>query len=458
MLWGGRFSKKPKEALLEFNSSENIELDSRLITLDIVGSIAHVKMLAKQKILDEKNANEIIGALKKVKKQHEEGKFKLGKKDEDVHTAVEHAVTNITQHGKNMHIARSRNDQVLLDTRMYMRNMIINLIEIIGSMQNAFAKLSKKDSVFPSYTHTRIAQPITLSFWCDSYVKSLERDKERLICCYKRVNQNPLGAGAVAGTGWNIDRSYTAKLLGFDSVQENALDVISSRGEMEAELIFTIAMVMTKISRLTEELIWLSQKELVNIPDEYCTGSSMMPNKKNADLLELSRARAARVYGNLIHALATLKGTPSGYNSDGQETKYAMMSAIENCGMTIAIVTDLVPNLKVNEEKITDELNHGFAQATEIADLLVKKGVPFRDSHKMVGELIKHCEGKGKTFSDIVCNEANKTMNTAISEKEWKDAIALYKKRLEVKIAVNNAEWVKVEKKKLDGIYKNLLN
>ncbi len=453
MLWGGRFSKKPKEALLEFNSGENVALDSKLVTYDILGSIAHVKMLEKQGILQAKEADEILRALKQVYKKYEKGEFKLTKDLEDVHTAVEHEVTKITPSGKNMHIARSRNDQILLDMRMYMRNEIIEMIESIETLQNSFVLLAKKDSVFPSYTHTRIAQPITLSFYCDSYVKSLERDKGRLIDCYKRVNQNPLGAGAVAGTSWDIDRSYTAELLGFELVQENALDTISSRGEMEAEFTFVLSMVMMKLSKISEELIWLSQKKLVEIPDDYCTGSSMMPNKKNADFLELIRGRSARIYGNLIHILTTLKGTPSGYNSDSQETKFALLSAVETTALAVQIMADVLPKLDINETKVKEELEQGFAQATEIADLLVKKRVPFRESHSIVGQLIKYCENREKTFSGITYNEANKVMNTNLSEKEWIATTFLWKERLKRKITVDESNWANEERKKLNSIY-----
>ncbi|MDO8553556.1 MAG: argininosuccinate lyase [Candidatus Micrarchaeota archaeon] len=457
MLWGGRFSKKPKEALLEFNSGENVTLDSRLVTYDILGSVAHVKMLKKQGILQAKEADEILNALKQIYKKSENGEFELTKDLEDVHTAVENAVTKITSNGKNMHIARSRNDQVLLDMRMYMRDEIINLLEIISSMQEALTKLSKKDSVFPAYTHTRIAQPITLSFYCDSYVKSLDRDKGRLMDCYKRVNQNPLGAGAVAGTSWNIDRKYTTELLGFESVQENALDTISSRGEMEAEFVFALSMVMMKLSKISEELIWLSQKGLVIIPDDYCTGSSMMPNKKNADFLELIRGRTARIYGNLMHILITLKGTPSGYNSDSQETKYALLSAINTTTLAIQIMADVLPKLEINESKVKEELEQGFSQATEIADLLVKKGIPFRDSHKLVGELIQYCESKGKVFGQTSSTEANKIMNVKLSEKEWIATTSLLRERLKTKITFQKSDFAENEKRKLEKIGQNLI-
>jgi len=429
-LWQGRFQGASDETTT-FNSSENIKLDENLIFYDIIGSLAHVKMLAKQNILKKEEAKDIIDALNQILKKYERGEFKLDGKLEDVHTNVENAVTAITQYGKKMHTARSRNDQVLVDMRMYMRDELLEIAGAIVELQKSFTDLSKNDSIFVGYTHTRVAQPITISFWCDAFVQSFYRDLDRLLECFKRVNKNQLGAGAIAGTSWNIDRKFTAELLGFDSVQENELDTISSRGEAEAELLSHLSVFMTKLSGLAEELIWLSQKQLIQLPDEFCTGSSMMPNKKNPDVLELIRGRAGRVYGNLIHVLTVKKGLISGYHSDMQESKYAVMNGIETTKECLDILAKLIKKVKFNQDKIKQELEEGFAQATEIADALAKKGIPFREAHGIVGKLVSDCEQKGTTLSNV------KPLSK-FSEKEWKEVVSLERGRLKKKIVVDN--------------------
>ena len=324
-LWQGAFSGAEDE-VTRFNSEENAGLDKRLVSYDILGSIAHVKMLSKQGIIQKGEATAIIDALKTTLDDFDRGIFTLDPALEDVHTNVEAAVTKLTPSGKKMHIARSRNDQVLLDMRMLMRDEAIVIAKALIKLQGSFVELSEGDSVMASYTHTRIAQPITVSFWCDAHSRSLERDIRRLLSCMETMDSNPLGAGAIAGSGWPIDRRYTASLLAFKDVQENELDAISSRGEDEAELLSILSILMGKLSGLAEELIWLSQKGLTRIPDRFCTGSSMMPNKRNPDVLELVRGRAGRVSSNLLHVLMVKKGLISGYHSDLQETKYAVMS------------------------------------------------------------------------------------------------------------------------------------
>ncbi len=338
---------------------------------------------------------------------------------EDVHMNVEAAVTAKTPHGKKMHTGRSRNDQVLVDMRMYMRDGITESMEGIKSLQNALSKLD--DGPMAGYTHTRIAQPITVSFWADALVHGLQRDYERLKSCYSRVNKNPLGACAIAGTNWNIDREYTTKLLGFESVQENELDTITSRGEMEAELLSNLSIMMARLSGLAEEIIWLSEKGLIQLPDDLCTGSSIMPNKKNPDILELVRARAGRVYGNLIHVLTVKKGLISGYHSDMQETKYALMQGIETANSSLAIMGTVISSMKFDSEKIVADLDSGFAQATEIADYLAMNNVPFREAHERAGKLVKYCEKKGTTFMRIDKSKAESVLDYQFTDKEWSE-------------------------------------
>ncbi|MBU0532420.1 argininosuccinate lyase [Candidatus Micrarchaeota archaeon] len=424
MLWRGRFSKSPDKDILKFNSAENIVLDEKLVPYDILGSIAHVKMLKKQGILKENEAAEIVNALEEIKEAWEKGKFKLDEKLEDVHMNIETAVSKKTEHGKKMHTARSRNDQVLLDMRLYMRDEVACLKDEIKKLQKSFADISKKEPVV-GYTHTRVAQPITIEFWCDAYTKSLQRDIERLGDCFKRINMNPLGACALAGTSWKIDREYTAKLLGFEKVQDNELDTISSRGECEAELLSALSIIMAKLSGIAEELIWLSQKGLVELPDEFCTGSSIMPNKKNPDALELIRGRTARVHSNLMHVLSVKKALISGYHSDMQETKFAVMSGIETTMQCIAVLTKIVKKLEFNQEEICKELDEGFAQATKIADYLAMNGISFREAHEKTGKLVKHCEKKKITLSQLDHKSAEELLGINIEKKQWDKLISL---------------------------------
>ncbi len=415
-IWGGRFSSGPKNDVLAFNSSENIELDKKLVEYDIKGSIAHVKMLQKQKILKKEEGSAILKALEELLKEWKSGKFKLDPKLEDVHMNVESAVSKKTPHGKKMHVARSRNDQVLLDMRMHMRDEILEIIDMAKKLK----KVKLKAGPMVGYTHTRVAQPITVKLWSNAFSDGLCRDIERLQDCYKRVNRNPLGACALAGTGWNIDREYTAKLLGFSSVQENELDTISSRGEMEAEMLSHLSILMARLSGIAEEIIWLSEKGLIELPDDLCTGSSIMPNKKNPDILELVRGRSGRVYGVLMQCLVVKKGLISGYHSDMQETKYALMQGADTVKSSIEIMALVFKGMKFNQKEIMHELDLGFAQATKIADYLAAKGVPFREAHAKSGNLVKFCEKNKTTISQVELKDAEKILGTKIGEKNWK--------------------------------------
>ncbi len=434
MMWKGRFSKDLKNEVLGFNSAENIMLDQKLVRYDILSSIAHVKMLAKQEILEADEAEDIIKALKEVLQEWESGSFKLDPNLEDVHMNIESAVSKKTPHGKKMHTARSRNDQVLLDMRMYMRDSILEVAHGIEGLQKACAGL--EEGLMVGYTHTRVAQPITVSFWAEAIVQGLQRDMERLMGCFGRVNSNPLGAGALAGTGWDIDRGYTAEILGFESVQENELDTISSRGEMEAELLSHLSILMTRLSGLAEELIWLSEKGLIELPDELCTGSSMMPNKKNPDLLELVRGRTGRVHGGLTHVLSVKKGLISGYHSDMQETKYAVMQGIDTAKAALGIMALVMKDISFEKAKIAQELDRGFSQATEIADYLAMRGVPFREAHERAGKLVKHCETGKTTLPKLPKEEAEGVLGVEIPEKEWAGLISVERARLQKKVMV----------------------
>lgn len=446
-LWEGAFSGA-RGGVTRFNSAENVLLDGRLAKYDMLGSIAHASMLGRQRILGRREVDSITSALRRLLKSERSGEFKLDPALEDIHTNVEVDVGRISTVGAKMHTARSRNDQALLDMRMYMRDGALAMAEAIITLQKSFAALSKEDGVMVGYTHTRIAQPLTVSFWCDSFVQGFSRDIERIMGCYGRLNASPLGACALSGTSWNVDRRYTAKALAFGSVQKNALDAITSRGEGEAELLSALSILMTKLSGIAEELIWLSQKRLVTVPDEFCTGSSIMPNKKNPDVLELIRGRSGRVYGGLMHVLAVKKGLMSGYHSDMQETKYAVMQGIETTKECVQMLAMVVKSISFDDKAMRNELEQGFAQATEIADALARKGIPFREAHGIVGRLVGRCSEAGITLGQA-------EPLPPFTSKEWKALLSLERPRLKVKVAVDSgwAKRVHEEKLKIGNAY-----
>ena len=426
-LWGGRFEKPQKEQLFDFLSAENAQLDEKLVLYDIDGSVAHVCMLAKQKILSKKEAGEIVSALLSLKAKAQSGQFKLDYKLEDVHTNVESEVTKITPNGKKMHTARSRNDQVSLDTRLYMRDAINAVCAEFLSVQSSLAALAKNDGIFPAYTHTQVAQPVSIAFYCHAHYQEFARDLQRSSELYARVNQSPLGSGAVAGTTWPIDRNYTSKLLGFSAPTANPMDSVSNRGELEAEFLFALYLAIAHASRIAEDIILLSNKRLLILPDEYSTGSSMMPQKKNPDPLELIRGKASRILGLAMHAGGLLKGVPSGYTLDSQESKYALMMGVETAISSLSILSQILPLVKFNEEKIKLELEEGYACATELADLFAKKGVPFRKAHEITGGIVKDCIAKKKFLSALTAQEVSALAGVPITQKELAEAVSVDK-------------------------------
>ena len=456
MLWGGRFEKEPSKETLEFNSYENISLDERLVAYDVLGSLAHVRMLYRQEIISTSDFEGISGALRTVLGQAEAGAFRLDPSLEDVHMNIESAVSRLTPSGKKMHTARSRNDQVLLDMRLYMRDEVLAVILGLIRLQEAFSKAVRKDGPMVAYTHTRVAQPMTVSFWCDGWAQSFGRDIERLEDAYSRVNRNPLGACAVAGTAWKIDRKLTAELLAFGSVQDNELDTITSRGECEAELLSCLSIVMCKLSRLSEELIWLSEKGLVAISEEHTTGSSIMPNKKNPDVLELVRGRSGRVYGNLMHCLSSLKGLVSGYNSDMQETKFAIMGGFDTATASIRAFTMVLEGASFDSKEIEKELDAGFAQATEIADFLAMGGMPFRDAHAKAGELVRYCEKTGKRISELEADDARKILGLSVPPAKWSELRSFERPRLKRKVRTSDPSFAEKEMEKIEKAYSAL--
>lgn len=370
-------------------SAENLEVDAKLIPYEIKGSKAHVKMLMEQGIIKQEEGKAILKALGEIEQEWKQGKFKLKEELEDVHMNVESAVSERTLHGKKMHTARSRNDQVNLVMRMYIKEKIKEIIELVKKLQKSFITQGKKGIVIPGYTHTRVAQPLKLAMWAEGYVESLNTNLERLEQAYARIDKNPLGACALTGTSWNIDPKKTAKELGFKEVEKNPFNTISSRGELEAELLFVISLISMKLSRISEEIIWLSYNGIIELPEEYCTGSSIMPNKKNPDGLELIRGKSGRIYGNLVSVLTILKGLMSGHNADTQETKKPVMDSVEQITACLEIMSEIIEKIEWNESKIKEELEKGDAYATEKANELVKKGMSFREAHEQVGKELK---------------------------------------------------------------------
>jgi len=444
-LWGGRFDKQPSQEMLEFLSKEDSQLDEKLAAYDIKGSIAHVTMLSKQKIISKKEAGEIIKALFKLYAQAKAGNFHLDHRLEDVHTNVEAAVTKATAAGKKMHIARSRNDQLCLDAKMYMRDAINQLSHSLLSLQASLAKLAKKDCIFPSYTHFQVAQPASLLLWSHAHWQEFERALQRLSELYERVNKNPLGSGAVAGTGWNIDKQYTSKLLGFSSPTENPMDSVSNRGELETELLGILTIALTHASRIAEDIILYSNKGLIILPDQYSTGSSMMPQKKNPDVCELIRGKASRMLGLYVMCAGISKSLATGFNRDTQETKYALINGVETALATFSILSKMLPNLEFDKKKIEQELESGFSSTTELADLLSKKGVAFREAHKITGKLVKGCIAKEKYLSSLSAAQVSSAAGIKIPQKELKEAVSVNKvKRFSGKCKISQSKHAKL--------------
>ena len=409
-LWGGRFKESTNELVEEF--TESVSYDKRLAPFDIAGSIAHVKMLEKQGILKPEEAQKIIEGLNRVLEEVESGQFEWKRELEDVHMNVEKRLTEIVGPvGGKLHTGRSRNDQVATDVRLYVRKEIEEILELLKNLRRAFWKQAKEnlDVVMPGYTHLQIAQPVLYSHHMLAYYWMFKRDEERFRDTLKRVNVSPLGSAALAGTSYPLDREFTAKLLGFDGVTRNSMDAVSDR-DFIAETIFNCAMVMMHLSRLSEELVLWSTEEFgfIELPDAFCTGSSIMPQKKNPDVSELTRGKTGRVYGDLIAILTILKGLPLTYNRDLQEDKEPLFDAIDTVKLSIKVNVLIVEGMKPKKERMREQAKKGFSLATDVADYLAKRGVPFREAHRIVGEIVSYCLDKGKDLEDLTLDEFRK--------------------------------------------------
>ena len=408
--WEKRLAGEPDD--LTVNFVESLSIDKRLYKYDIVGSIAHAQMLAEQKLITKDEFKQIKDGLIEISEEITQGRFKFEKKYEDIHMAIETAlVKKIGQAGKKLHTGRSRNDQVATDVRLWMRDQIEILQAKITLLQKAFVRLAGKysENIMPGYTHLQRAQPIVIACYLLSFVEQFERDFIRLKNCMGLLNTSPLGSGAVAGSTLPLDRKSTAKQLGFSDISYNSIDAVSDR-DFCAEFIFDCALVVTHLSRWAEDWIIYSSYEFgfVRIDDAYCTSSSIMPQKRNPDVLELIRAKTGLIYGSLIAMLTILKGQPSGYNRDMQEDKVHIFAASDTIESCLDIASAIVSHTKFNTKKISIDLEEGFLDATALADYLVVKGVAFREAHGIVGSLVADCEQQNKKLAELSLEELQK--------------------------------------------------
>lgn len=404
--WGGRFSERTDPLVEDFTSS--VHFDSRLYKYDIAGSIAHAEMLAKQGLLAKSEAKKIVKALKEIEREIESGKFIPSKELEDIHMNIEsRLIQKIGEAGKKLHTARSRNDQIALDIKLYLRDTTKNILEKILELQKVILDLARNntETIMPGYTHLQRAMPVLLSHHFLAYFEMLKRDWHRFFNTLKSLDSMPLGAGALAGTGLPIDRSYVAKKLNFSQITSNSMDTVSDR-DFALDFLYTCAILMMHLSRLSEEIILWSTQEFgfVLLPDRFATGSSMMPNKKNPDVLELIRGKSGRVYGNLFSLLTVMKGLPLTYNRDMQEDKEPVFDSADTVSASLDVLIKLLPELKFNKERMEDCIDQTLF-ATDMAEYLVKKGVPFREAHSITGRIVAYCLKKKKNFNKLTLSE-----------------------------------------------------
>ncbi len=402
-LWGGRFQKSTDKAVDDFNSS--IRFDSRMYEQDIKGSIAHAKMLGRQGIIDAADSEAIVKGLLEILGDIKAGKVEFEIDAEDIHMNVEKLLTErIGAAGKRLHTGRSRNDQVALDIRMYLKDEIDEILNLVLEAKKAFIKLAKEnvDTIMPGYTHLQKAQPITFAHHAMAYYEMLKRDTTRLVDCKNRMNVMPLGSGALAGTTYPLDRWSVADELGFAEITMNSLDGVSDR-DFCIELASCISIIMMHLSRFCEELILWSTNEFqfVEMDDAYSTGSSIMPQKKNPDVAELIRGKTGRTYGHLMGLLTTMKGIPLAYNKDMQEDKEPIFDSVDTVKLCLDVFTKMILTMKVRKDNMRQGAKGGFTNATDLADYLVKKGIPFREAHEIVGKIVYHCVKENCAIDDL---------------------------------------------------------
>lgn len=392
-LWGGRFNKPTDELVEQYNAS--IHFDQRLAQYDILGSIAHVSMLDHCGIISETDAHTIQCGLERLAERAKRGDIEFRIADEDIHMNIERLLTeDIGEVAGKLHTGRSRNDQVALDIRLFLRDHSVAIIQALVDLQTALLHQAQQhcNTILPGYTHLQRAQPIVFGHHLHAYLMMFQRDIERLQSSWPRINTLPLGAGALAGTTFPIDRQYVAAQLHFDAICQNSIDAVSDR-DFIVEFIANASLIMTHISRLSEELIiWSSQEfAFIELDDAFCTGSSMMPQKKNPDVAELGRGKTGRVHGALMGLLTTLKGLPLTYNKDMQEDKEGLFDTVDTLQITLTLFAKMLTSMQVNTQAMRLAASRGFTQATDLADYLVNKNIPFRQAHKIIGELVQYC-------------------------------------------------------------------
>jgi argininosuccinate lyase len=424
-LWGGRFTKETNQLVNNFNAS--IGFDQKFYKQDIYGSIAHVTMLAKQNIITKEEKEQIISGLSGIMEDILNGSLKINLESEDIHSFIEtNLINRIGDAGKKLHTGRSRNDQVALDMKLYTRDEITEIDELIKKLLITVNSIMKAntDTFMPGFTHLQKAQPVTLAHHLGAYFEMFKRDRLRLADITKRLNLCPLGAGALAGTTYPLDRDYTASLLGFDGPTLNSMDSVSDRDYL-IELLAALSTIMMHLSRFCEEIIFWNSNEyrFVELDDAYSTGSSIMPQKKNPDIAELVRGKTGRVYGALISLLTTMKGLPLAYNKDMQEDKEFTFDAIDTVKGCLALFTGMISTMKFNKTIMAISTKNGFTNATDAADYLVNKGIPFRDAHGIVGQLVLYCIEKKISLEEMSLEEFKKI--SPVFEQDIYEAISL---------------------------------
>jgi len=422
--WNGRFEKDLNKIIENFTSGDDILFDQLLIEHDIRGTEAHDIMLNEIGVISDENLKFILKGLEDILEAYKKGNFALKEEFEDVHLNIENNLLNTLspEIAGNIHVGRSRNDQILVDMRLYLRVKIVEIVDSLIKLIETILKLvpDNVNTLMIAYTHMQPAQPISFGFLLMSYATSLFRDLKRLEQDYVIINSNPLGAAAIAGTSWNIDRNLTMELLNFDSVQVNALDVISSRGEFEASLVFSLSMIMNHLNKIAMDFLLWSTKEynLLEFDDSVTTGSSIMPQKKNLDVCELLKAKFGKVSADLLQILNILKGLPSGYNRDTQEIKQPLFESIKTTQLSIDASNLLLQNFQINTGKITELLKDSFVTATELIDLIMQKtNIDFRTSHKIVGIIIKKLIKSNENLIDLTPKYVNSTLKDELNKE-----------------------------------------
>jgi argininosuccinate lyase len=426
-LWGGRFSKTPEQWIEEFGAS--ISFDQKLVMEDIEGSLAHVKMLGKTGILTQDECGQIQAGLLKLKEKAEAGELEYSVSEEDIHLNLEKMlIEEIGPAGGKLHTGRSRNDQVATDMHLYLKKQVHDVASHIQELQAALVEQAEKhvETLIPGYTHLQRAQPVSFAHHLLAYFWMLERDKERFRESLKRIDMSPLGASALAGTTFPIDRQYAAELLGFSGIYENSMDAVSDR-DFIVEFLSNASLLMMHLSRLAEEIILWSSKEFsfIELDDAYATGSSIMPQKKNPDMAELIRGKSGRVFGNLMSMLTILKGLPLTYNKDMQEDKEGMFDTVHTILGSLKIFAGMIKTMAVQKDVMASAVNEDFSNATELADYLAAKGIPFREAHEIVGKLVLYCIQKNCYLLDLsleefqdACGEIDEDVFTVLSPCE----------------------------------------